>query len=85
MAIKTRSAETAASCLRLTFRGPVTISGNVYNDVNGTGTYSVGDTGLGGITLTLTGTTATGQSITATTTTAADGSYTFIPTATANC
>jgi hypothetical protein len=59
------------------FRGPVTIAGNVYNDVLGNGVDSAGDNGIGGVTLTLTGTTATGQSVSVTTTTASNGTYTF--------
>jgi hypothetical protein len=56
---------------------PVTISGSVYLDTNGNGVFDTGDLGMGGITLTLSGTNGLGQSITATTTTAADGSYSF--------
>ena len=60
-----------------TYRGPVTIAGNVYNDVYGNGVDGAGDNGIGGVTLTLSGTTSSGQSVTATTTTAANGAYTF--------
>jgi hypothetical protein len=59
------------------YRGPVKISGTVYNDLNGSGHIAAGDPGVAGVTLTLTGTTSTGQPVTATTVTAADGSYTF--------
>ncbi len=61
----------------ITYRGPVTIAGNVYNDVYGNGVDGAGDNGIGGVTLTLSGTTSSGQSVTATTTTAANGAYTF--------
>ncbi len=67
-----------------TYHGPVTIAGHVYNDQNGTGTYATNDGGVGGVTLTLTGTTTKGQSITATTVTAADGSYSFTTDSTGN-
>jgi hypothetical protein len=60
-----------------TYRGPVTIAGNVYKDVYGNGVDGAGDSGIGGVAMTLTGTTSTGTSVTATTTTAADGTYTF--------
>ncbi len=60
-----------------TYRGPVTIAGNVYKDVYGNGVDGAGDSGIGGVTLNLTGTTNTGSPITATTTTAADGTYLF--------
>ncbi len=60
-----------------TYRGPVTVAGTVYNDQNATGSYASGDSGIGGVNVTLTGTTATGQSVTATTTTAANGTYKF--------
>ncbi len=56
---------------------PVTISGTVYQDTNGTGVYNSSDAGIAGVTLTLSGTNGLGQSITATTTTAANGTYSF--------
>ena len=52
---------------------PVTISGNVYEDVLGTGVLAPGDAPIPGATLTLT----SGGVTIATTTTAADGTYTF--------
>jgi hypothetical protein len=55
----------------------VTLAGTVYEDAGGNGVYGAGDTGIGGVTLVLTGTPSGGGSVTATTTTAADGSYTF--------
>jgi hypothetical protein len=60
-----------------TYRGPVTIAGNVYRDVNGNGVDSAGDTGIGGVTLTLTGSTNQGRTVSVTTVTAADGTYSF--------
>jgi hypothetical protein len=60
-----------------TYRGPVTIAGNVYKDNYGNGVDGAGDVGIGGVTLTLSGTASTGGTVTATTTTAADGTYKF--------
>ncbi len=56
---------------------PVTVSGLVYQDTNGTGAYVSSDPGIGGVTLTLTGTNNLGSAVTATTTTAANGTYSF--------
>jgi hypothetical protein len=56
---------------------PVTLTGTVYVDNNGTGVFGTPDTGIGGVTVTLSGTNDQGTSITATTTTAANGSYSF--------
>ncbi len=57
---------------------PVSLSGLVYQDTNGTGVYnSAADPGIAGVVLTLTGTNGLGQSITATATTAANGTYSF--------
>jgi hypothetical protein len=56
---------------------PVTIAGIVYEDVNSNGVYDTGDTGISGVTVTLSGTNIQGQTVTVTTTTAADGSYSF--------
>ncbi len=56
----------------------VSLAGVVYNDVNGTGTYGTGDTGISGVILTLSGTTTGGSSVSATTTTAANGAYSFV-------
>src|SRR5205823_452289 len=55
----------------------VTISGTVYHDDDGSGTFDSGESGFASVTLTLSGTNGLGQSITATTTTAADGTYSF--------
>ncbi|MDT7837383.1 SdrD B-like domain-containing protein [Aquabacterium sp. OR-4] len=52
------------------------LAGNVFFDANNDGSRT-GDTGIGGVTITLTGTNDLGQSVTLTTTTAADGSYKF--------
>ncbi len=57
---------------------PVTISGTVYLDANANGVLDNGESGIGGVTLTLTGTTVNGQAVSVTTTTAANGTYTFI-------
>ena len=58
-----------------------TISGVVYRDYNLNGTFTPTganpDTGIAGITLTLTGTDAAGRAVNLTTTTAADGTYSF--------
>ena len=53
------------------------ISGNVFNDFNDDGAKAGTDSGIGGVTMTLTGTAFDGSPITATATTAPDGSYTF--------
>jgi hypothetical protein len=53
------------------------ISGTVYNDVNQNDVYDAGDTGLSGITVTLTGTTGLDNPVDLTTTSAANGSYSF--------
>ncbi len=60
-----------------TYRGPATIAGNVYKDVYGNGVDGAGDSGIGGVTVTLTGTTAAGGSVNTSTTTASNGTYTF--------
>src|SRR5204862_480108 len=54
---------------------PVTIGGFVYEDRFDSGTWSSGDPGITGVTLTLTGTSDQGTTITATTTTTAGGNY----------
>ena len=59
------------------YQGPVTIAGNVYKDVYGNGVDGAGDSGIGGVSLTLTGQSATGGAVSTTTTTAANGTYTF--------
>ncbi|CRK62069.1 internalin, putative [Alloactinosynnema sp. L-07] len=53
------------------------VSGTVFSDGDNDGLLNGTDTGIGGVTVTLTGTTAAGQPFTATTTTAADGTYSF--------
>jgi large repetitive protein len=53
------------------------IRGNVYQDNNQNGTLDAGDVGIAGVTVTLTGTNASGQPVTLTTVTLADGSYVF--------
>jgi hypothetical protein len=67
----------ATASVAPTYSAPVSFTGTVYNDVNNNGVYDVGDIGIGGITVTLTGTTVGGDTITATTTTASSGSYSF--------
>ena len=57
---------------------PVSVSGNVYDDVTGTGTLAPGDKPIPGTLLTLLDSTGT---TVATTTTAADGTYSFTTTA----
>ncbi|MEO6277009.1 MAG: SdrD B-like domain-containing protein [Roseateles sp.] len=53
------------------------LAGSVFNDANGNGKREPGDLPLAGVTLTLTGTDATGQPVSRTTVTARDGSYSF--------
>lgn len=53
------------------------LSGIVYSDNNSSDRFDTGDTGLSGVTVTLTGTDVNGKSVTATTTSASDGSYNF--------
>ncbi len=54
------------------------LSGFVYLDANHNGIFDSGDSGLGNMTVTLTGTNVLGQTVNVTTTTRADGSYSFI-------
>jgi hypothetical protein len=61
----------------VTLPAPASLSGFVYADANQSGTLSAGDSGLAGVSLTLTGTNFLGQAITMTTTTAPNGSYIF--------
>lgn len=56
---------------------PGTIGDLVFNDLDGDGTQDPGEPGIGGVTLTLTGTDANGQPVTQTTTTNAAGNYSF--------
>ena len=53
------------------------LSGYVYLDNNANGTFDSGDTGLSGVTVTLTGTHYLGQSVSLTTQTNAQGFYVF--------
>ncbi|MBL8484658.1 MAG: hypothetical protein JNJ60_20850, partial [Rhodocyclaceae bacterium] len=53
------------------------IAGFAYVDTNDNGTKDAGETGLAGVTITLTGTDAAGNAVSRNTTTAADGSYAF--------
>ncbi len=53
------------------------ITGTAYDDNNANGVFDAGDTAIGGVTLTLTGTSASGLPVNVTTTTANDGSYSF--------
>jgi uncharacterized repeat protein (TIGR01451 family) len=55
---------------------PSSLAGTVYDDVNGNKLIDSGE-GLGGVTVTLTGTNDLGQPVSLTTTTAADGTYSF--------
>ncbi len=53
------------------------IRGTVYCDDNNDGIQQAGEVGLGGVTITLTGTDDRGNAVTASTVTAADGTYSF--------
>jgi hypothetical protein len=53
------------------------ISGTKWNDVNRNGVDDAGESGIGGVTITLTGTTFTGVNVTMVATTNPDGSYAF--------
>ncbi len=57
--------------------GPSSLAGFVYLDANKDGVKDSGDTGLSGVTVTLTGTADNGMSLKTFTTTGADGSYSF--------
>jgi fimbrial isopeptide formation D2 family protein/uncharacterized repeat protein (TIGR01451 family) len=54
-----------------------TLSGYVYVDSNNNGVFDAGESGIGGVPVTLTGTDVNGVSVTLTTLTLADGSYRF--------
>jgi hypothetical protein len=56
---------------------PVTIGDFVWNDLSPDGIQGSGEPGLNGVTLTLTGTTGSGNSVTDHTTTAGNGAYLF--------
>lgn len=53
------------------------ISGRVYLDSNTDGSFTTGESGIGGTTVTLSGTDASGAAISLTTTTGSDGLYSF--------
>src|SRR3989442_5493778 len=61
----------ASADTTVTITANATIAGIVYNDADGSGTLTGGDTGLGGVTVTLSGSTS------ATTTTSGSGAYSF--------
>ncbi len=56
---------------------PSSVSGYVYQDLQGSGVRSAADPGVGGVTLTLTGTNDLGAAVSQTLTSNADGSYSF--------
>src|SRR5206468_901837 len=56
---------------------PASIGGYVYSDLNNDGVKQGTEVGIGGVTVTLTGTDDLGNSLNVTATTAADGSYSF--------
>jgi hypothetical protein len=56
---------------------PSSLSGVVYADNNGTGVFAPGDTGLSGVTVTLTGTDDLGNTVNLTTVTDNNGRYSF--------
>jgi len=59
------------------FTPPGSVSGTVFVDLNNDGIQEAGESGIGNVTLTLTGTTLGGAAVSLTTTTAANGSYSF--------
>ena len=56
---------------------PGTLAGIVYRDANDSGQYQASDVGVGGVTVTLTGTDDQGDPVSLSTVTANDGSYSF--------
>ena len=56
---------------------PSIVSGRVFVDHNNSGTLNGSDAGLGGVTVTLSGTDVNGTAVSRSTVTAADGSYSF--------
>ncbi|MGZ6047516.1 MAG: SdrD B-like domain-containing protein, partial [Phenylobacterium sp.] len=54
-----------------------TLAGHVYVDANNNGVLEASEVGVAGVTVTLTGTSATGTPVSLTTVTAADGTYSF--------
>ena len=59
-------------------RLPGTISGFVYIDKNDNGVRDSGEDGIAGVTVRLTGTSATGKAVSLSTATTADGGYSFV-------
>ena len=60
------------------------IAGNVYVDTNNNGVFETGEIGIGGVTVTLTGTDVNGGAVSQSTQTAPDGSYKFSQLAASN-
>ncbi len=56
---------------------PASVTGYVYNDANDNGVFDTTESGIGGVTITLTGTNDLGQTIDLTTTTSSTGAYSF--------
>ena len=56
---------------------PASIAGYVYNDANDNGVFDTNESGIAGVTITLTGTNDLGQSVSLTTTTSSAGAYSF--------
>ncbi|MBK7635345.1 MAG: carboxypeptidase regulatory-like domain-containing protein [Saprospiraceae bacterium] len=56
---------------------PASLGDFVWDDTNGNGRQDVGEPGISGLTVTLTGTTGDGTPVNQTTTTGSDGSYSF--------
>ncbi len=56
---------------------PGTVSGTIFIDVNGNGVLDSGETGTGGITVTLSGTDGLGRTVSAQKTSGLDGTYAF--------
>jgi len=61
----------------VTLEAPAKVGNQIFVDDNGNGIQDAGETGLAGVTLTLTGTSLTGVSVTRTVTTDATGMYMF--------
>ena len=61
----------------VTLTNPSKLGNYVWNDLNGNGIQDANEPGIPGVTVTLTGTTSTGQTVTLTTTTDASGMYIF--------
>lgn len=59
------------------FYVPASVAGKVYADSNRNGIADLGESGIAGVTITLTGTNDLGQTVTLTTLTDADGNYIF--------